>query len=83
MTNDATPILNQLDDIATSRLDFLDRAIALGKSLTGPDDSRAEEFRSLLREERTQTSSLLKELERMLADLTDRRVVPLPDNTGR
>jgi hypothetical protein len=85
MTDEATlkAGLEQLGDIAGARLDFLDRAIALGKSLTGDDDPRVDEFLKLIREECAQMPSLAKQLEGMLADLTDGKVAPLPDNTGK
>jgi len=80
-TDEMHEMLKRLRDIAGDRLDFLDRAIALGVSLTGPDDPRAEEFYRLIREEGA--PSLAKRLEGMLADLTDGKVVPLPDNTDK
>jgi len=82
-TDEMHEMLKRLRDIAGDRLDFLDRAIALGVSLTGPDDPRAEEFYRLMREEGAQMPSLAKQLEGMLAHLTDRKVVPLPDNTDK
>jgi len=52
MTNDK--ILKRLRDIAADRLDFLAQPIELAEKLTGPDDSRLEQLRNLIRSEGAQ-----------------------------
>ena len=73
--------LEQFLDMTTDRLDFLNRAIALGESLTGPDDPRVEELCNMIREEDVQTPPLVKQLKDLLADLG--MVVPQPDDAGK